>query len=270
MRCSLRTHYRAAAADDDAALRAVAELAAAFVPSKERFLETTAQGRAFLDATRAAWPCPAMTRLDNAWDGPVALPVAVGVACAGHDIALSGRAARLPACARRQLDFRRRPAHPARPDRRPARARRARADGRRPPRRAPWRRHSTRSAPAPSAPISRACATRRNTRGCSEAENRDGSCTRSPARRCRRPGRLGQDGADGCAVQAAARPLRDRGDHQRHLHQVGRRISGALRRARARAHRRRRDRRLSAHRHPRGRFRQSRGHRRHAAEIPDA
>lgn len=79
--------YRAIAAQDAAALRAVAELAAAFVPSKERFLETTAQGRAFLDAIRAAWPCPAATRLDAAWDGAVALPVAVGVACAGHGIA---------------------------------------------------------------------------------------------------------------------------------------------------------------------------------------
>jgi urease accessory protein len=79
--------YRAIAAQDDAALRAVAELAAAFVPSKERFLETTAQGRAFIDATRAAWPCPALTRFAAACRGPVALPVAVGVACAGHGIA---------------------------------------------------------------------------------------------------------------------------------------------------------------------------------------
>jgi len=86
--------HRAIAANDDAALRAVAELAAAFVPSKERFLETTAQGRAFLEATRAAWPCPALQRLDGVWNGPVALPVAVGVACAGHAI---GREAALHA-----------------------------------------------------------------------------------------------------------------------------------------------------------------------------
>ena len=79
--------HRAIAADDDTALRAVAELAAAFVPSKERFLETTAQGRAFLEATGAAWPCPALARFAAAWSGPVALPVAVGVACAGHGIA---------------------------------------------------------------------------------------------------------------------------------------------------------------------------------------
>src|SRR5262249_16542175 len=51
--------HGATAAGDDAALRAIAELAAALVPSKERFLETAAQGRAFLDATMAAWPCPA-------------------------------------------------------------------------------------------------------------------------------------------------------------------------------------------------------------------
>jgi urease accessory protein len=80
--------YRAVTASDDAALRAVAELAAAFVPSRERFLETTAQGRAFLDTTQAAWPCAAFGRLAEAWDGPVALPIAVGVACAGHGAAL--------------------------------------------------------------------------------------------------------------------------------------------------------------------------------------
>jgi urease accessory protein len=79
--------YRAAVAQDDAALRSVAELAAAFVPSKERFLETTTQGRAFLATTQGAWPCPALTRFAAAWTGPVALPVAVGVACAGHGIA---------------------------------------------------------------------------------------------------------------------------------------------------------------------------------------
>jgi urease accessory protein len=82
--------HRAVGAKDDGALHAVAELAAAFVPSKERFLETKAQGRAFLEATRAAWPCPAVERLDGAWNGPVALPIAVGVTCAGHDIALVG------------------------------------------------------------------------------------------------------------------------------------------------------------------------------------
>src|SRR6516164_7163781 len=76
--------HRAAAERNDEALRAVAELAAVFAPSQERHLETTAQGRAFLDATRAAWPTPALDRLLAVWDGAIALPVAVAVAGAGH------------------------------------------------------------------------------------------------------------------------------------------------------------------------------------------
>jgi urease accessory protein len=78
--------HHAIIAGDDVALCATAELAAAFVPSKERHLETTAQGRAFLEATRAAWPCAALDRLVSVWDGPVAYPVAVGVAAAGHGV----------------------------------------------------------------------------------------------------------------------------------------------------------------------------------------
>jgi urease accessory protein len=81
--------HRAIEAKDDKALRDVAELAAAFAPSKERHLETTAQGRAFVEATRAAWPCAALDRLAAAWDGPVAYPVAVGVAAAGHGVAVA-------------------------------------------------------------------------------------------------------------------------------------------------------------------------------------
>jgi urease accessory protein len=81
--------YRAAEQSDDTALRAVAELAAALVPSKERHLETTAQGRAFVEATRAAWPCAALDRLTAVWDGGIAYPVAVAAACAGHDVALA-------------------------------------------------------------------------------------------------------------------------------------------------------------------------------------
>lgn len=79
--------YDAITANDDAKLSAVAELASALVASKERSLETTAQGRAFLETTQAAWPTPALARLRAVWNGPVALPVAVGVACAGHAVA---------------------------------------------------------------------------------------------------------------------------------------------------------------------------------------
>ena len=81
--------YRAAAEMDDRALRAASELAIAFAPSKERHLEATAQGRAFLDITRAAWPCAALDRLDSVANELVALPVAVAAACAGQGIALA-------------------------------------------------------------------------------------------------------------------------------------------------------------------------------------
>lgn len=71
------------------ALAEVAELAAAFVASSERHLETTAQGRAFAEATRDAWPCAALDRLVQAWEGPLAYPVVVAVAAAGHGLALA-------------------------------------------------------------------------------------------------------------------------------------------------------------------------------------
>jgi urease accessory protein len=80
--------YRACSSGDGRALREVAELAAALAPSRERFLETTAQGRAFLDVTQAAWPCKAFDNLAKIWRGPLAYPVAVAVASAGHEIPL--------------------------------------------------------------------------------------------------------------------------------------------------------------------------------------
>jgi urease accessory protein len=73
---------------DDTALVEVAELSAAFVPTRERHLETTNLGRAFVEVTSAAWPCPALAHLLGLWHGPITYPVAVGVACAGHDIPL--------------------------------------------------------------------------------------------------------------------------------------------------------------------------------------
>jgi urease accessory protein len=81
--------YRAVVAGDDKALHDVAELAAAFAPSKERHLETTAQGNAFIEATRAAWGCEAVKKLKTIWDGPVAYPVAVAAASAGHGVPLA-------------------------------------------------------------------------------------------------------------------------------------------------------------------------------------
>lgn len=78
-----RTHD-AARSGDGAALAEVNDLAVALCPSSERRLETTAQGNAFLVATRASWP----------WDdddaeiipGDCAYPVAVAWAAAGHGL----------------------------------------------------------------------------------------------------------------------------------------------------------------------------------------
>ncbi len=71
------------------ALAEIAALAAAFAASSERHLETTAQGRAFAEATLNAWPCAALDRLTEAWDGPLAYPVVVAVAAAGHGLGLA-------------------------------------------------------------------------------------------------------------------------------------------------------------------------------------
>jgi urease accessory protein len=73
-----------------AALREIAELAAAFQPSRERHLETTAQGNAFLQAVMAAWPNGALEEASAALLGmAVPYPVAVAAAAAAHDIPLA-------------------------------------------------------------------------------------------------------------------------------------------------------------------------------------
>jgi urease accessory protein len=81
--------YRAAEAGEDAALRDVAELAAAFVPSRERQLETTSQGRAFIDITRAAWNAAGLDAMIAACSTPLIYPVAVGVVAAMHSVPLA-------------------------------------------------------------------------------------------------------------------------------------------------------------------------------------
>jgi urease accessory protein len=81
--------HRAATQHDNAKLIELAELAAAFVSTRERHLETTTLGRAFVEVTRAAWPCRALTVLHQVCEGAVAYPLAVGVACAGHVVPLA-------------------------------------------------------------------------------------------------------------------------------------------------------------------------------------
>ncbi len=68
--------------DDTAMLAEVVELAAALPGCRERFLEATGQGNAFL-AAAAAWPCPLLETLAGQ---DVAYPVAVGAVAGAHGI----------------------------------------------------------------------------------------------------------------------------------------------------------------------------------------
>ena len=81
--------HRAALSDDLTALRDIAELAAAFVPSRERQLETSTQGQAFITIARSAWNCDGLDRMIAGCDGLIVYPVAVGIVSAAHAIPLA-------------------------------------------------------------------------------------------------------------------------------------------------------------------------------------
>ena len=81
--------YRAVTKADNAALREVAELASVFVASRERQLETTSQGRAFIEIARSAWACEGLDHLISICDGAIVYPVAVGLVSAAHGIPLA-------------------------------------------------------------------------------------------------------------------------------------------------------------------------------------
>src|SRR5258708_19334083 len=80
--------HRAAELGDDASLRDIVELAAAFVPSRERQLETTAQGRAFIEIARSVWNCGGLDGAVAACGGTIVYPVPVGLVSAPHAIPL--------------------------------------------------------------------------------------------------------------------------------------------------------------------------------------
>ena len=80
--------HHAASAQDEAGLHEIAELAAAFVPSRERQLETSTQGRAFIEIARSAWACDGLDGMVAACGGGMVYPVAVGVVSAGHAVPL--------------------------------------------------------------------------------------------------------------------------------------------------------------------------------------
>lgn len=84
----LHVAWRAARERDCIALRRVNELALALCGSRERYLETTLQGNAFVATIKAAWS----DVLDDAFvpfDGDVAYAVAVGAVAGSSGVALS-------------------------------------------------------------------------------------------------------------------------------------------------------------------------------------
>ena len=228
-----------------------ARVAEALAPSRERHLETMAQGRAFLDAASRglAVRCPRLLRgrevrpIRSRWPArrrvtasrsmsrsrPISTPssrTSFRLACGSCRSARppasgSGRATQRIVATRRAGDA----LHP----------RRSRLGD------DPLRHRF-------------ACGTRRNTRGCSAHD----AAQRPAPRRHRRPRRRRQDDADRDALQGDARPLFDRRHHQRHLHQGGRADPEPRPGAAGRAHPRRGDRRLPAYGDPRGRLHQPR------------
>jgi urease accessory protein len=80
--------HRASSTKEYDQLREISEFAAALSPSKERKLETMAQGEAFLNAVSAAWTNKSVEKALHATGKEVAYPIAVGIASAAHEIAL--------------------------------------------------------------------------------------------------------------------------------------------------------------------------------------
>ena len=82
--------FRAATEGRARDLREIAELAYALQPSKERRLESGAQGRAFVTAITDTWGAPTLVDLaERLAPDPVAYPVAVGIAAADHRLPLA-------------------------------------------------------------------------------------------------------------------------------------------------------------------------------------
>lgn len=69
-------------------LNCAAELAFAYVSSRERQLETSLQGRAFIEIARTAWTSDNLERALKNILHPIVYPVAVGVVSASHGVAM--------------------------------------------------------------------------------------------------------------------------------------------------------------------------------------
>ena len=84
----LAAAWRAAKIEDSDALAEANDLALALAGSRERYLETTAQGNAFATAIATAWSSTGV-KPTHGLTGDVAYPVAIAAATAAHDMALS-------------------------------------------------------------------------------------------------------------------------------------------------------------------------------------
>jgi urease accessory protein len=85
----LKLAWEAARAENFDHLDALNALALALSASRERYLEISAQGNAFLSAVASAWPCEILERFIERLEGDTAYPVGLGIAAAGHMIALA-------------------------------------------------------------------------------------------------------------------------------------------------------------------------------------
>jgi len=80
--------WRTATEGDWPAFDAVAQRATAWRGTSEMALESRQQGGSFLSITRTAWPHAALDEVQRRLDGELALPVAVALAAAVHEIPL--------------------------------------------------------------------------------------------------------------------------------------------------------------------------------------
>ncbi len=79
--------WRAAMANDAAALAEITDQALALSATSELRLESTQQGAAFLKAVQQAWPAPGLDAT-TLIQGPLPYPVAVALAAAAHGLPL--------------------------------------------------------------------------------------------------------------------------------------------------------------------------------------
>ena len=80
--------WRAVSSHDWRSALNTSALAIALQPTQERRTESVGQGSAFMQAAAAAWPHPAIEHFRERCSAELALPAAVGLVAAAHDLSL--------------------------------------------------------------------------------------------------------------------------------------------------------------------------------------